>query len=422
MRRPGGGENAVPAPKRLLLVSPHASYRIAPFADAATRRNADLYLLAGRSSLPLPSRIAGARFDPGDDDGAVDLALEAHAETPFHGVCATDDATTELAARIAARIGVRFNDPGAAALTRDKHLARRRLVERGVRCPPFAVLDLRHGVDNLPELPAFPLVVKPLTLSASRGVIRVDDRPGLEAALSRLRALLEREFADPDYGVIAEAFVPGFEVAVEGLLRRGELSVLAVFDKPDPLNGPYFEETYYTTPSRLSTDNLARVIDSVRTVCDAYGLTEGPVHAECRVNERGAWPLELASRTIGGKCARLLFMATGLTLEEIVIAHALGETVEPAPIVGGAGVLMVPVPRSGVVRRVEGIGRARAVRGVEDVEIDIGTGEVITAWPEGGSYPGFIFSRGESPYDAEQSLRKAHAEIDIVVAPMIDVR
>ncbi len=410
------------ARKRLLLVSPHASYRIAPFVEAAKRRGADLFLLAARSTLDLPSGLPGARYDADDLAGTIDIALNAHDALAFHGVCATDDATTELAARIAARMGVVFNDPGAAALTRDKLAARRRLQQRGLRCPPFAALDLRQDVDDLAGLPGYPLVVKPLHLSASRGVIRVDDRSQLAAAMSRLRALLEREFRAPDYGAIAEAFIPGFEVALEGLLTAGQLHVLAVFDKPDPLIGPYFEETYYTTPTRLSAHNLSRVVDSVQATCDAYGLTEGPVHAECRVNEAGAWPLELASRTIGGKCARLLSMATGLTLEEIVVAHALGEHVSPMPIQGGAGVLMVPVPRSGMVRRVEGIGRARAVPGVVDVEIDVGTGEVITAWPEGGSYPGFVFSRADSAYDAEQSLRRAHAELDIVVAPIIGVK
>ncbi len=407
------------ARSRLLLVAPHASYRIAPFVEAAKRRGVDVFLLAGRSSLSLPSDVAGARFDPADTTQAVSFAERWHADAPFAGICATDDSTAELSAVIASRLGLVSNTPSAAALTRDKLSGRQRLREKRIRCPDFVALDSRDPLGAIRALPGYPLIVKPLAMSASRGVIRVDDDRQLAAALARLRALLEREYANPDYRVVAETFVPGFEVAVEGLLCGGRLTVLAIFDKPDPLHGPYFEETYYTTPSRLSPENQSKIVDAVQAVCGAYGLTEGPVHAECRINEEGVWPLELASRTIGGKCARLLSFATGLTLEEIVIAHALGEQAPVRPIIGGAGVLMVPVPRSGVVRRVEGIGRARAVPGVEEVEIDVGSGEVLTAWPEGGSYPGFVFSRGASAWDAEQSLRRAHAALNIVVAPII---
>lgn len=398
---------------------PWSSYRTAPFVQAASRRGIETFLLSGKSTLDLPGGSPGAVFDPGDPDQALSIAVQAHAERPFSGICATDDSTMGLAARIAARLDLVFGDPAAVAFTRDKWLGRQRQREAGIKCPRTIRLDSRIAVDETTELPPFPLVVKPLALSASRGVIRVEDRRQLNRALSRIRRLLEQESTDPDFHIIAETYIEGFEVALEGILYAGELKVLAIFDKPEPLVGPYFEETLYTTPSRLGPRNLDQLVTTVQSVCDAYGLREGPVHAECRINDRGVWPLELASRTIGGRCARLLTLATGLTLEDLVLSHAMGEEPVVQPIQGGAGVLMVPVPESGVVRRVEGIGAARGIPGIEEVEIDVSTGQVITAWPEGGSYPGFVFSRGDTPLDAERALRLAQATIRIVVAPLL---
>jgi len=407
------------AARRLLLVAPHASYRTAPYIEAAQAAGVEPFLLCARSALDLPAHIAGAVHDAGDTDTALRIAAERHSDLPFDGVCVTDDATAELGARIARHLGLNGNDPAAAALTNDKLRARRRLADAGVASPDFACIDLRDRSAATSARPSFPLVVKPLSMSASRGVIRVDDEAALIRALDRIERLLAREFAEPDFRVLVERYIPGFEVAVEGLLTGGILEVLAVFDKPDPLTGPYFEETYYTTPSRLCPDIVERIGEGVQGACGALGLVEGPVHAECRVNAHGVWPLEVAARTIGGKCARLLTFATGRTLEEIVIAHAVGEKPGTAPVRGGAGVLMVPVPASGVVRRVEGIGEARRVPGIEEVEIDVGTGQVISAWPEGGAYPGFVFSRGATPLDAEMALRRACALIRIVVAPLL---
>lgn len=401
------------------MVAPHASYRTAPYIEAARTAGVEPFLLCARSALDLPAHVAGAVHDAGDVDAALEIAGERHRDFPFDGVCVTDDATAELGARIARRLGLNGNDPAAAALTNDKLRARGRLAEAGVASPDYACVDLHDRPTAISALPPFPLVVKPLSMSASRGVIRVDDEAELIRALDRIERLLAREFAEPDFRVLVERYIPGFEVAVEGLLTGGILEVLAVFDKPEPLTGPYFEETYYTTPSRLAPAIVERIGEDVQAACSALGLVEGPVHAECRVNAHGVWPLEVAARTIGGKCARLLTFATGLTLEEIVIAHAVGEKPAIAPLRGGAGVLMVPVPASGVVRRVEGIGEARRVPGIEDVEIDVGSGQVITAWPEGGAYPGFVFSRAATPLDAEMALRRAGKLIRIVVAPLL---
>ena len=114
-------------------------------------------------------------------------------------------------------------------------------------------------------------------------------------------------------------------MAVEGLLQGGELEVLAVFDKPDPMDGPFFEETIYVTPSRQPTAVLAAVESTVGRAAAALGLREGPVHAELRIGPSGAATvLELAARSIGGLCARSLRFGAGVSLEEVIIRHALG--------------------------------------------------------------------------------------------------
>jgi len=218
--------------------------------------------------------------------------------------------------------------------------------------------------------------------------------------------------------VLIESFIPGAEVAVEGLLRAGQLEVLAIFDKPDPLDGPYFEETYYVTPSRHPRAVQDAVAARVAEACAAYGLREGPVHAECRINERGVWVLEIAARTIGGLCGRLLRFGTGYGLEELVLQHALGRRVATRGADGAAGVLMIPIPQAGILRRVEGVLAASRVPHIEEVVIDVREGYELVPLPEGASYLGFIFARAPSAAEAEAALRAAHAELRIVVAPL----
>ncbi len=417
---PGEGVRLIrcAARPRLLLIAPYSSYRTTPYISAAEQEGVDVFLVSGKSSLDLPSNVPGMSVDFDQPDKALGLIRQQLAAQPVSAVLPTDDSTTGFAAHLAREFNLIANRPEPIALTRDKYQARKRLRAANINCPEFELVDLRETIESY-ELPGFPVVIKPLSMSASRGVIRADGTVQLIDAMGRIKKLLEREYPNPRYDVLVEKYIPGFEVAIEGMLVAGALQILAIFDKPDPLPGPYFEETYYTTPTRLGSTNVDRLTETMSCVCAAYGLTEGPVHAEFRVNESGVWPIELAARTIGGKCARLIHIATGYTLERLVVRHALGERLESIDMVGGAAVLMMPVPKTGVVRRVEGIGRARAVPDVEQVEIDVSTGQVISAWPEGGSYPGFLFSRSTSPYEAEQALRRACSMIDIVVAPLL---
>jgi hypothetical protein len=250
-------------------------------------------------------------------------------------------------------------------------------------------------------------------------VIRADDSAQLERAIARIAGMLadipDREERET---LLVEEFIAGYEVAVEGLLSGGHLEILAIFDKPDLLDGPYFEETYYITPSRHAPDFQARIAQRVSEACAAYGLREGPIHAECRINAAGVWILEVAARTIGGLCGRLLRFGTGYGLEELVLLHVLGKRPDTRRETGGAGVLMIPIPQAGILRRVEGVLAAQRVQYIEEVIIDVREGYELVPLPEGASYLGFIFARAPSPAEAEAALREAHACLRVVVAPL----
>lgn len=404
---------------RVLLVAPHSSYRIAPYLGAAQRIGVDM-LVASQGKYSLVSEVAeGVHIDLAHPELALRSILDAVGTRPLTGAVGSDDSTVELASRAAQLLGLPHNPPRAAVYARRKDLARARLREAGLPVPRHRRVRLDLPLAPQIEGLRFPCVVKPLSLSASRGVIRADDLDDLVAACARIRPILA-ELHDPEERghVLVEEFIPGPEFALEGLLEDGEFKALALFDKPDPLNGPYFEETYYITPSRLPLSVQTRIRRRVAEACAAYGLREGPVHAEVRVHGGEAWILEVAARTIGGQCARLLRFGTGYGLEEIVLARAVGRSLPLEAGEGAAGVLMIPIPRAGVLRRVEGVLAARKVPFIEELEISVREGYELVPLPEGASYLGFIFARAPTPGQAEQALRSAHACLRIVVAPV----
>ncbi|MDX1696695.1 MAG: ATP-grasp domain-containing protein [Thiohalobacterales bacterium] len=408
---------------RLLLIAPPNSYRTAAFIGAARRNQVDV-LVASEGHYSLVSEVAAGLHIDLQDPAALQLLLEASRERPFAGVVATDDATVELGSRIAAELGLPHNPPAAARFSRRKDLSRKALADAGLGVPRFRLLDLDHPLTEQSAGFPLPAVVKPLVLSASRGVIRVDTPGGLAAACARIESILAGEPLSDRFEarhLLLESFVAGAEVALEGLLRRGRLDVLAIFDKPDPLEGPYFEETYYITPSRHDRRTQQQLHDCTQAACAALGLREGPVHAELRITADGPVIMEVAARTIGGECARLLHFGTGYGLEELVILHAIGRPLHGGHTGGGAGVLMIPIPAAGILRRIEGIGRARAVPGITDVLVTIRDGYELVPLPEGGSYLGFMFAECETPAAAEAALREAHAELNIVVAPAMQI-
>lgn len=405
---------------RVLLVAPPSSYRTVPFLRAGERLGVDVLVASAGAAVPVPTRGGGIHVDARDPERALAVIL-AHPGIDLMGaVVGTEDVTTELAAHVARALGLPHNAPAAVRAARRKDVGRRLTARAGLRTPRAVTVDLDRPLERQIRAVRFPSVVKPLALSASRGVIRVDSTAALRQAVARVAPLLaEIDDAAARRRLLVEDFVPGVEVAVEGLLRAGTLRVLAVFDKPDPLDGPFFEETYYVSPSRFGADVQRAVAQEIERVCLAYGLREGPVHAECRINERGVWVLEAAARTIGGDCARLFHLASGQSLEERVLAHALGLDLPAAGLDGGFGVLMIPVPRAGVLRRVEGVASAMRVPYVEKLQIDVRDGQVLVPWPEGSSYTGFVYARAPSAALAEAALREAHRQLNFVIAPLL---
>ena len=391
---------------RVLLILPTASYRAADFITAA--RHLGVEVVVGSEQ---PQALADSMGDrsvlvPLDDrDAAIDAIAALHQRSPLDAVVAVDDQGVLIAALAAARLGLPHNPFDAVAATRDKAAMRHAFAAAGVPQPRFEVAE-REPTGSV----GFPCVIKPLSLSASRGVIRADDPVAAAIAAARVRAMV-------DGPLVVEEYVPGVEVAVEGLLRAGRLEVLAVFDKPDPLEGPYFEETIYVTPSRLAPELLAAIERVAADAAAALGLVEGPVHAELRIDADRVVMLELAARSIGGRCSRALRFGAGISLEEVVLRHALGlPLTDLRREAAAAGVMMIPIPGAGTLEAVHGRDACRAVPGVVGLEITIAPGRPVQPLPEGDRYLGFIIARGTTPDAVEGALRAGHACLDIVIA------
>ena len=349
-------------------------------------------------------------------DEAADRIVRLAARKPLDAVVAVDDEGVLVAALAAQRLGLAHNPPDAAARSRDKAAMRRALEDAGVPQPEFRMAGPDAEVAGLAAEVGLPCVVKPVSLSGSRGVIRADDPEAAVGAAKRVRAILADAGEDPDAPLLVERYVPGDEVAVEGLLRGGALEPLAVFDKPDPLEGPYFEETIYVTPSRLPPETLDAILRMTADAAAALGLVEGPIHAELRIDAGRAWVLELAARSIGGLCSRSLRFGVGVTLEEVILRHALGLPIDDLRRESAAsGVMMIPIPRAGILQEVRGQDRARAVPGIAGLELTIGPGRHVLPLPEGDRYLGFLFARADGPEGVERALRTAHGHLEIVI-------
>ncbi len=393
---------------RILLLLPTSTYRAPDFVRAAAHLGVEVVVGSEQEQALAADMGDRAVVVPlSDPIAAADVIVALDARAPIDAVVAVDDQGVLVAATAGERLGFPHNPPSAVAATRDKAAMRAALATAEVPQPAFAIAA---DPETLPDL-GYPCVVKPVDRSASQGVIRADDAEAARAAAVRVRAITSGP-------LLVEEYVPGVEVAVEGILRDGSLEVLAVFDKPDPLVGPYFEETIYVTPSRLPPATLARVADLTGRACAAMGLVEGPVHAELRIDGDRMWVIEVAARSIGGLCARALRFGAGIALEELVLRHALR-----IPLDGlvreqeASGVMMLPIPRAGVLREVRGQDAARAVPGVTGLEITVPRGRRVEPLPEGDRYLGFLFARGETPAAVEASLRMAHAALAVEIAP-----
>ena len=403
---------------RVLLLLPTSTYRAPDFVAAAAALGVEVVVGSEQAQAMAAAMGDRALVVPLSDPVAAADAVEAlHRRAPVAAVVAVDEQGVVAAATAAERLGLRHNPPAAVATTRDKAAMRVAMAAAGLPQPPHRLVRSADDPVAAAEEVGLPCVVKATSLSGSRGVIRVDDPTEVAAVVARVRAIAADAGAPPDAPVVVEAFVPGVEVAVEALLDRGRLHVLATFDKPDPLDGPYFEETIYVTPSRHPPAVVAAVHAATGAAATALGLVEGPVHAEARITPDGdVVVLEVAARSIGGLCARTLRFGAGISLEEVILRHALDLPIDDLDRErSAAGVLMVPIPRSGTLREVRGVDRARAVEGVAGVEITVLAGRPVQALPEGDRYLGFVFARGDDPAAVEASLRAAHEALDVVI-------
>ena len=401
------------------LVARANSYRLHAFIQAAQCREIPIVLISDGDIRIAPSNTPSIRADLPDANLSANAIADQLRPHGVKSVIGCDDAVLEIASRVAKQLSLPCNSVESVRATRRKDLARSGLRRFGLLVPDCTVVDLGQEIHRQIERIQYPCVAKPVDLSASRGVIRADSRCELMNAIDRIRAILKKERANRSANerILVEGYISGSEHALEGFVSEGRLEVLCLFDKPDPLEGPFFEETYYVTPSRLDDRLQIEVQNIVSTACIGYGLNYGPIHAEVRVNEHGVWILEVAARTIGGDCGKLFQLATNCGLEEFVLARSCGQPIEPIKFTDAAGVLMIPVPESGIVRRVEGLSDAMEIEHVLEVRMDVRTGERLVEWPEGDKYPGFIFAKASTPQEVERALRQSHSMLNIVVMP-----
>lgn len=402
---------------RVLLVLPSSSYRASDFLDAARRLRADVIIASDhRSTLAQTMADGMLRVDFAEPAAAAERIVQLTRRSPIDAVVPVDDQGVLVAAEAASRLGLSHNPVEAVRATRDKAKMRALLAGAEVCQPRFAMAGYRDDVARVALRVGLPCVIKPTGLSGSRGVIRANSAVEAAGVARRVRAILAEAGENRRGTLLVEEFVPGSEVAVEGLMQDGHLQVLAIFDKPEPLDGPYFEETLYVTPARLREGARTEVERATAKAAAAIGLRDGPVHAELRLRGDRAWVIEVAARSIGGLCSRALRFGLGTTLEEVILRHALGREQLVLEREGAAsGVMMLPIPRSGTLRAVEGVEQARSVPGVEGVEITLPPGRQVRGLPEGDRYLGFAFARGANPDEVEAALRKAHGNLRISI-------
>ncbi len=410
---------------RVLLLLPTRTYRATDFLDAALNLDVEVVVASEEPATtkdlsPRDTLVLNFR-DPTVGTQSIQEYADTH---PIAAIIGVDDDTTMLATTASAALGLPHNPISSAFATRNKFLLRQTLEEKGVSVPNYRRLLIDGDAEKHSREIDYPCILKPLSLSASRGVIRADNPTEFVDAFQRITALLKKVKGsrgtdaddDPYQYILVEDYIPGIEVALEGILISDELKTLALFDKPDPLEGPFFEETLYITPSRLPDNVLEEIHKATAEATTALGLRHGPIHAELRYNEKGAHLIEIAARTIGGLCSRTLKFGTGISLEELVIRHAIGDSVDSFLRENqAAGVMMIPVPKAGILGEVRGKKEARNVENIEEVNITISVGAEVVPLPEGDKYLGFIFARGETPGVVEETLREAHQYLEFVI-------
>lgn len=408
----------------ILLVAATTGYQTRSFTAAAQRLGIDVILATDRCHIledPWKDHAVPVRFE---DPEAASQALRG---LRVDGIVAVADRPTQVAALTARNLDLSWHAPDAVAACRDKHRMRELFRAAGLPVPENFRVPIDSDPREVAARAAFPCVLKPLGLSASRGVIRANSADEFIAAFGRIRRILEQPeirqvHESVNESIQIERYIEGREFALEGLMTGGQLQVIAIFDKPDPLEGPFFEETIYVTPSREPLDVQSAIVETTRQAVRALGLWHGPIHAEMRVNSAAVWMLEIAARPIGGLCARALRFSGGMTLEELVVLHATGKTPESLAFAAPAlGVMMIPIPRAGVFESVSGLEAALLTPGVDDLIVTAKVGQKLQPLPEGGSYAGFIFASGNGSALVEQSLRTAHSRLRLEISDSLPV-
>ena len=448
-----------PPQSTVALFASKLGYQTRSFEAAARKLGVQLVYVTDRCHElddPWGDHAIAARFANLEEAAAT--AMQSLRGKPLAAILALGDAPAVAASYAARGLGLRSNHPAAVEACHNKLRMREVFRDAGLFNPPAGLWFRTIPLSPEPEPSLlgirYPCVLKPLSLTASQGVMRANSREEFHEAARRLARLLERpdlqmKSASPTREALVEEYIPGVEVAVEGILLDGELKLLAIFDKPDPLEGPYFEETIYVTPSRLSADQQSAIIRTASQSIRALGLSHGPVHAEFRINDRGVWPIEVAPRPIGGMCAvSLSFIPTGsrrddvfrmalapevgslaasvqselIGLEELILRHAIGENISTwQRETTASAVMMIPVPAGGILEKVDGVAEAQRVPNVTDVQITARLHDQILAWPEGSSYLGFIFAKSENPAAAERALRQAHCKLTFQIRSTLPV-
>jgi biotin carboxylase len=397
------------------------TYRAGEFLVAAERLGLPVAVGSEQAHVLSKGNPGGhLALDFNDLEGATDRIVAFAEAYPVDAIVSTDDDGVLLAGMASGALGLKHNSLLSVQRARDKYQTRVALSDAGLRTPEFR----RYSIDDDPHEIArqvpYPCVVKPLALAASRGVMRTDDPDQFVVAFDRLVEILRGAGLPPASDVVGqmlvESYIPGLEVAVEGILNEGDLAVLALFDKPDPLEGPYFEETIFVTPSRHPQAMQQAIVEETRRAIAALGLTEGPIHAELRVNEAGPWIIEVAPRSIGGYCSRCLRFGIDTTLEDLILEQATGQSLSATQLsTPASGVMMIPIPAKGVLCEVHGLTEAEQVEGIDEIRITIPIGGQVVPVPEGAQYLGFIFSRRDTPEAVEAALREAHQRLRFVI-------
>lgn len=402
---------------RILLLLPTTTYRATDFIVAAKKLGVELTVASEKRNILASQNPKGYLALDFENFALSIKKVEKFTEkNSLSAVLGLDDSTTTVAAYLSQKLSLKGNPVEAVEISRNKFKMRRCLKAAGVPVPDFQLFSTKEKSEKIADEMSYPCVLKPTMLAASQGVIRADDAKGFVAAWKRVKRIIEKQKTAPE--ILVESYIPGIEVALEGLLDDGSLRVLTFFDKPNFLEGPFFEETIFVRPSRLSAETQQQIISSTQRAARALGLRFGPIHAELRINDRGPWIIEVNPRPIGGRCSRSLRFGLGVSLEELILSHALGKDISKIkPDSTPSGVMMIPIPKAGVLKKISGIEEAQKIPGIGQIIMNAHVGQKLVPLPEGSAYFGFIFSRAETPEQVEKSLREAHRHLKFEIKP-----